>query len=85
MRTTSRNCCGVVEFYVVQKYSDLDPAFVTLINNWGQTSNPPVVKIDDVYVMKLLCETIYRDVILPNILRRKQLDESSRSEYETKR
>jgi AbiV family abortive infection protein len=60
--------------FLKEKYPDLDQpeAFMELINKCEQGGGPPPVKIGDVYLMKLLCETIFRDIIVPNILRRKK-------------
>jgi hypothetical protein len=40
----------------------------------------PVVKLSDVYLIKLLCETIFREVIMPSILRSKSLEEVDEGE-----
>jgi hypothetical protein len=49
----------------------------------GGTS-PPTVKIGDVYLMKLLCETIFRDIIVPNNLRRKRPSDGEPSSPDVK-
>jgi len=49
---------------------DLHAKFVELTDAFGARSNV-VVKIDDVYLMKLLCEMIFRDLILPMVLRQR--------------
>ena len=63
---------AAIQRFVTEKYPDLDPAFMELVNTWGKATTAPTVKIGDVYVMKLLCETVFRDIIVPNILRSKR-------------
>ena len=63
---------AAIQRFINEKYPDLDPTFMELVNTWSKTSSPPPVKIGDVYLMKLLCETIFRDIIVPDILRRKK-------------
>jgi hypothetical protein len=49
-----------------------DPsAFMESIKCEDGSGAPPPVKIGDAYLMKLLCETIFRDTIVPYILHRK--------------
>jgi AbiV family abortive infection protein len=62
---------AAIQRLINEKYPDLDPTFMELVNAWGKTSSPPTVKIGDVYLIKLLCETVFRDIIVPDILRRK--------------
>lgn len=60
--------------YLQEQYPALDnpDAFMELVRKYEQTgSAPPPTKIDDVYLIKLLCEKVFRDTIIPNILRRK--------------
>lgn len=62
--------------FLKEKYPDLDQpeAFMDLIHKCeqGAGGGTPPVKIGDVYLMKLLCETIFRDTIVPDIHRRKE-------------
>ena len=66
--------------FLSEKYPDLDPEhhanFLELMRKFEQRSNP-VVKIDDVYLMKLLCETIFRETIVPEMQRRKRAANNS--------
>jgi AbiV family abortive infection protein len=61
--------------FLNEKYPRLDLAyhatFLELVRNFEQRSSLVVVKIDDVYFIKLLCETIFRDTIIPELRRRK--------------
>jgi hypothetical protein len=61
--------------FLKEKYPDLDPvaqeALVLLISAFDQRQGTPVVKLSDVYLIKLLCETIFRDMIMPSVLRSK--------------
>jgi hypothetical protein len=61
--------------FLKEKYPDLDSpeheAFLQLIRNFDRREGTPVVKLGDVYLIKLLCETIFRDVIAPEVMRRK--------------
>jgi hypothetical protein len=55
--------------FLKEKYPDLDPpeleAFLQLIRTFDRREGTPVVKLADVYLIKLLCETIFRDAIIP--------------------
>jgi AbiV family abortive infection protein len=62
--------------FLLEKFPSLDDpqTFGELIKSFEQRSAlPPTVKIGDVYLMKLLCETIFRDVIVPKIIREKTI------------
>jgi hypothetical protein len=69
--------------FLKAKYPDLDPpehdAFVRLISAFDRRQGTPVVKLGDVYLIKLLCETIFRDVIIPSVMRSKSHGEGSGS------
>jgi AbiV family abortive infection protein len=58
-----------------EKYPDLDPsaheAFVRLIVDFDRRTGVPMIKLPDVYLLKLLCETIFRDAIIPTVVQRK--------------
>lgn len=58
-----------------EKYPDLDPpqheAFVQLIRAFDRREITPVVKLADVYLIKLMCETIFRDAIIPSVMQNK--------------
>jgi AbiV family abortive infection protein len=60
--------------FLGEKYPNLDrpDAFVDLFSNFERRLTSAVVKIDDVYLMKLLCETIFRDSIIPEVSKRKK-------------
>ena len=56
-----------------EKYPDLDPpehlAFVNLVGAFDNRSHEqPLTKPIDVYLIKLLCETLFRDTIVPAAL-----------------
>lgn len=57
--------------FVDEKYPGLDrdahSQFIGLIDSF-ETQPATTVKITDVYLMKCLCETIFRDTIVPKIL-----------------
>ncbi len=61
--------------FLSEKFPDLAPehhtTFTQLVRDFEQRTNP-VVKIDDVYLMKLLCETIFRETIVPEIQRQRR-------------
>jgi AbiV family abortive infection protein len=61
--------------FLKEKYPDLDPpaheAFVRLISAFDRRQGARVAKLPDVYLIKLLCETIFRDAIMPSVLRNK--------------
>jgi hypothetical protein len=63
----------------MEKYPDLDEpeAFGELIKSFELGAKPLPVKIGDVYMMKLLCETIFRDVIVPETIRSKKVNAAS--------
>ena len=46
--------------------------FMERIKKFGQATSAPNVESGDVYLMKLLCETIFRDIIVPDIHRNKK-------------
>jgi hypothetical protein len=66
--------------FLNEKYPDLDPehhaSFLGLVRNFEQRSNP-AVKIDDVYLIKLLCERMFCETIVPEMQRRKRAVEGS--------
>jgi hypothetical protein len=71
---------AAVERFVKEKFPQLDPPerdklldLVRTLNQQPQIA--PSVKLGDVYFMKLLCETIFRDSIMRSALRRR--DESN--------
>ena len=61
--------------FLKEQYPHLDPAYYTtfleLVRNFELRSSP-AVKIDDVYFVRRLCETIFRDTIIPEQHRRKK-------------
>jgi AbiV family abortive infection protein len=61
--------------FLKEKYSDLDPpeheSFLQLIRTFDRREAMPAVKLGDVYLLKLLCETIFRDAITPAVMRSK--------------
>lgn len=61
--------------FLKEKFPELDPpgheAFVRLIGALDRRQGTPVVKLPDVYLIKLLCETIFRDVIMPSVMQSK--------------
>jgi hypothetical protein len=61
--------------FLKEKYPELDPpeheALVRLISAFERRQGTPVVKLPDVYLIKLLCETIFRDVIMPSVMQSK--------------
>ena len=61
--------------FLKEKYPDLDPpeheAFVQLISAFDRKQKMPVVKLPDLYLIKLLCETIFRDAIMPSVIQSK--------------
>jgi hypothetical protein len=65
--------------FLLEKYPDLDEpeVFCELIKSFEQRAAPVTVKIGDVYLMKLLCETIFREVIIPKIIRSKTVKAAS--------
>jgi hypothetical protein len=74
-----------IQRFINEKYPDLDPAFMELVKKFEQGgSSPPIIKIADVYLMKLLCETIFRDIIVPEILRRKKSGDAEASSSDVK-
>jgi AbiV family abortive infection protein len=59
--------------FLMEKYPDFSEldAFMELIAKCqGGGATPPLIKIGDVRLMKVLCEVIFRDVIVPAHLRR---------------
>jgi AbiV family abortive infection protein len=62
-----------------EKYPNLDPsehdAFVRLIGDFDRRAEVPMVRLSDVYLLKLLCETIFRDAIIPSVVQRKSQNE----------
>ena len=64
--------------FLKEKYPDLDPpeheTFVRLISTFDRKQGTPIVKLPDVYLIKLLCETIFRDAIMPSVLQSKSRD-----------
>jgi hypothetical protein len=66
----------IIRRFLKEKYSDLEPteheAFVKLVGIFeGHVREPVAVKPVDVYLMKLLCETLFRDTIVPAVLAEK--------------
>jgi hypothetical protein len=61
--------------FLKEKYSDLDPpeheSFVQLIRAFDRREGTAAVKLGDVYLLKLLCETIFRDTIIPAVMHSK--------------
>jgi AbiV family abortive infection protein len=61
--------------FLKEKYPDLDPpeheAFLQLIRAFDRREGTPVVKLADVYLIKLLCETIFRDAISRTVMQSK--------------
>jgi hypothetical protein len=61
--------------FLKEKYPDLDPpeheSFLQLIRTFDRREAMPAVKLGDVYLLKLLCETIFRDAITPAVMRSK--------------
>ncbi len=61
--------------FLKENYPDLDPpeheAFLQLIRTFDRREGTPVVKLADVYLIKLLCETIFRDAIIPAVMQNK--------------
>jgi hypothetical protein len=61
--------------FLKQKYPDLDPpeheVFLQLIRTFDRREGTPLVKLADVYLIKLLCETIFRDAIIPAVMQNK--------------
>ncbi|MGD0421078.1 MAG: hypothetical protein ABSA68_16095 [Xanthobacteraceae bacterium] len=72
----SETTFDAIRRYLQEQYPAFDPsAFMELIKKYDERgSAPPPAKIDDVYLMKLLCEAIFRDTIVPSILRQKGSD-----------
>jgi hypothetical protein len=74
---------------LTEKYPGLDPpaheAFVRLIGAFDKKQGAPTVKLDDVYLIKLLCETIFRDPIMPSVLRSKSRGREERDSVEPNR
>ena len=64
--------------FLDEKYPGLDDQakFLAVIGKYAEQGRPQNVKFDDVYLMKLLCETIFRDIIVPQMLRRKEQTDS---------
>jgi AbiV family abortive infection protein len=61
--------------FFAEKYpaQDQPEAFIELVNRCEQGgSPPPPIKIADAYAMKVLCETVFCKMIVPEILRRKE-------------
>jgi AbiV family abortive infection protein len=67
--------------FLREKYPDLDPAeheaFVGLISAFDQKQGTPAVKLSNVYLIKLLCETIFRDSIMPAVMRSRSHSEGN--------
>jgi hypothetical protein len=65
-----------------EKYPDLDTPehdlFLQLIRAFDRKEGKPVAKLGDVYLMKLLCETIFRDAIVPAVMQRKAQEQETR-------
>jgi hypothetical protein len=61
--------------FLKEKYPDLDPpeheAFIQLVRTFDRREGAPVVKLANVYLIKLLCETIFRDAIIPSVMQSK--------------
>ena len=61
--------------FLKEKCPDLDPpeheSFLQLIRTFDQREGTPAVKLGDVYLIKLLCETLFRDAIIPLIMQSK--------------
>jgi AbiV family abortive infection protein len=70
----SEKVFDAIRRFLQEKYSALDDprAFMELVTKCdGGSGVLPPVKIEDAYLMKLLCETIFRDAIVQDIVRRK--------------
>jgi AbiV family abortive infection protein len=71
--SSSETADAAIGRFLAEKYPDLDPqehaAFVELIKDFEQSAKPVKVSVADVFLMKLLCETIFRDTIVPAIVR----------------
>lgn len=71
---------GAVARFLDDKYPSLDrPDHKHLVNLSGavEAGSNPAVKLADVYLMKLLCETMFRDNIAPTIVKAKRQDLST--------
>ena len=80
----SETLLDAVRRFLKEKYPDLYrlEVFMELVNEFEQGKGLPSVKIGEAYLMKLLCETVFREIIVPDVLRRKRSsngDQSSRS------
>jgi hypothetical protein len=68
--------------FLKEKYPDLDPpeheSFLQLIKTFDRKEGAPVVKLGDVYLIKLLCETIFRDAIIPLVMQSKPSEKAAR-------
>jgi AbiV family abortive infection protein len=64
--------------FLKEKYPDLDPpeheSLLQLIKMFDRREATQAVKLSDVYLLKLLCETIFRDAIIPAVMRGKSVD-----------
>jgi AbiV family abortive infection protein len=58
--------------FLKEKFPGLDPpqheAFIRLIIAFDRRQETAVAKLPDVYLIKLLCETIFRDTIVPSVM-----------------
>jgi AbiV family abortive infection protein len=56
-----------------QKYANFDPsehdAFIQLVRAFDRRSEMPTVRISDVFLLKALCEHIFRDAIVPAVIK----------------
>jgi AbiV family abortive infection protein len=71
--SSSETADAAIGRFLAEKYPDLDPkehaAFIELITDFEQGTKPVKVTMADVFLMKCLCETIFREVIVPAIVR----------------
>jgi AbiV family abortive infection protein len=60
--------------FLAERFPELDQAehvaFVKLVAQFEQNAGASTVTLGDVYLIKLLCETIFRDEIVPDLRRR---------------
>jgi hypothetical protein len=72
---------SAIRRFLGEKYPNLDDpeAFVELARKCGQPAGPVPVKIGDLFLMKLLCETIFRDRIVPEMLRAKRQEHEDKT------
>lgn len=63
-----------VSRFLTERFPELDQAehasFMNIVAQFEKNASAPTVKLADVYLMKLLCETIFRDEMVPGLHRR---------------